>query len=202
MCFEDQNGDIMNFLAHLFLSGDDESVMVGNFIGDFVKGSQLSDYPPEIQKGITLHRNIDHFTDQHPVVLESKVRLRSKFRHYAPVIVDVYYDHFLAKDWSLFSNVSLKDYTEKFYDIIGSYFDILPKGVIQMLSYMTRDNWLYNYQSIAGIDRALSGMSRRTKFDSKMEEAAQALELHYELYKSEFHRFFPDLTNYVDQQQL
>ncbi len=187
----------MNFLAHLFLSGDHEEVMVGNFIGDFVKGSKMHDFPPKIQQGIRLHRNIDHFTDHHPIVMQSKIRLRPKFRHYAPVIVDIFYDHFLAKDWSLFSNIPLKEYTERFYQKIKDYFDVLPRGVIHMLNYMSRDNWLYNYQSIAGIHRALSGMSRRTKFESKMEEAAHALEKDYELYENEFHQFFPELLEYV-----
>ena len=192
----------MNFLAHLFLSGDNEKIMVGNFIGDFVKGAQLNNYPIEIQKGITLHRKIDHFTDHHEVVRESKIRLRPKFRHYAPVIADVFYDHFLAKDWALFSKVPLKEYTEGFYKMINKYVDLLPSGVMNMLSYMSRDNWLYNYQFVEGIDRALSGMSRRTKFESKMEEAAQALELDYELYEMEFQKFFPELVNYVKEQLI
>ena len=197
--FESLKGDIMNFLAHLFLSGDNEQVMVGNFIGDFVKGSQLNNYPSEIRKGIALHRSIDHYTDNHPVVLESKVRLRTKFRHYAPVIVDVFYDHFLAKDWSFFSTVPLKEYTVGFYKMIDRYFDILPAGVINMLTFMSRDNWLYNYQFIEGIDRALCGMSRRTKFNSKMEEAAKALESDYEQYQKEFHSFFPELDKHVKE---
>lgn len=188
----------MNFLAHLYLSGDNEEVLVGNFIGDFVKGSQMDQYPDQIQKGIRLHRSIDHYTDTHEVVLESKVRLREKFRHYAPVIVDVYYDHFLAKDWSMFSEIPLKEYTEQFYLLMDNYYEIIPKGVIHMLSFMSRDNWLYNYQFIEGIDRALTGMSRRTKFESKMEEASSALQDHYKDFEKEFHQFFPDLQSHVD----
>lgn len=189
----------MNFLAHLYLSGDDEEVLVGNFIGDFVKGSQIDQFPAAIQKGIRLHRSIDFFTDNHEIVLQSKVRLREKFRHYAPVIVDVYYDHFLAKDWSRFSKIPLKEYTENFYSLMNNYFDIIPKGVIHMLSFMSRDNWLYNYQFIEGIDRALTGMSRRTKFESKMEEASEALKEHYRDFEKEFHQFFPELVLHVSK---
>ncbi|WP_370089343.1 ACP phosphodiesterase [Ekhidna sp.] len=187
----------MNFLAHLYLSGNDEELLVGNFIGDFVKGSQMDQYPANIQKGIRLHRSIDSYTDNHEVVLQSKIRLREKFRHFAPVIVDVYYDHFLAKDWTSFSNTPLLEYTENFYQTMDSYYDILPKGVVHMLSYMARDNWLYNYQFIEGIDKALTGMSRRTKYENKMDEASQALIDHYEDYKQEFHQFFPELQNHV-----
>ncbi len=187
----------MNFLAHLYLSGDDEELLVGNFIGDFVKGSQMEQYPERVQKGIRLHRSIDYFTDNHEVVLESKIRLREKFRHYAPVIVDVYYDHFLAKDWLKFSSTPLKKYTEDFYQTMDGYYDILPKGVIHMLSFMARDNWLYNYQFIEGINKALTGMSRRTKYENKMDEASQALKDHYEDFENEFHQFFPELQNHV-----
>ncbi|MEP0986627.1 ACP phosphodiesterase [Ekhidna sp.] len=187
----------MNFLAHLYLSGDDEEILVGNFIGDFVKGAQMDHYSQGIQKGIRLHRSIDFYTDTHEVVLQSKIRLREKFRHYAPVIVDIYYDHFLAKDWSNFSKIPLLEYTESFYELIKKYFEQLPKGVIHMLSYMSRDNWLYNYQFIEGINKALTGMSRRTKFDSKMEEASLALKKNYSEFEKEFHLFFPDLEVHV-----
>lgn len=187
----------MNFLAHLYLSGHDEEVLVGNFIGDFVKGSQMDHYPDQVQKGIRLHRSIDYFTDTHEVVLQSKIRLRKKFRHYAPVIVDVFYDHFLAKDWSRYSNVPLLDYTQNFYRLMNKYLEMIPKGVVRMLSYMSQDNWLYNYQFIEGIDRALTGMSRRTKFESKMEDASEALQAHYTAFENEFHQFFPELQLHV-----
>ena len=90
----------MNFLAHIYLSGDDPNIQLGNFIGDFVKGRNLVEqFGHEIAKGIELHRAIDEFTDKHPIVKLSKVRLREKYRHYAPVIVDIFYDHYLAKNW-------------------------------------------------------------------------------------------------------
>lgn len=171
--------------------------MVGNFIGDFVKGSQLRHYSKGIQYGIQLHRSIDSFTDNHPVVLQSKVRLRPKFRHYAPVIVDVFYDHFLAKDWKHFSDVPLKTYTNKFYGMMKSYFNEIPQPVIHMLTFMERDDWLFNYQFVEGIDRALTGMSKRTTFDSKMEEASDALRKDYEEFSEEFHQFFPELKAHV-----
>lgn len=189
----------MNFLAHLYLSGDDEELLVGNFIGDFVKGSQMDQYPDKMQKGIRLHRSIDHFTDHHDVVMKSKIRLREKFRHYAPVIVDVYYDHFLAKNWSNFSNIPLKQYTEDFYQMMKRYASIIPKGVTHMLGFMSRDNWLYSYQFIEGIDRALTGMSKRTKYENKMDEASITLEEYYNDFHEEFNQFFPDLQTHVSK---
>ena len=187
----------MNFLAHLFLSGENEKVKVGNFIGDFVKGNQLEKYDAEIQIGIKLHREIDYYTDSHPVVLESKKRLRPKFGHYSPVIVDVFYDHFLAKNWHSYMPVELKKYTTIFYQMIKGYSSVIPQAVNNMLVYMSETDWLYNYQFLEGIDRALTGMSRRTKFESKMEVAAKSLEEHYDLYENEFRIFFPQLQSHV-----
>lgn len=188
----------MNFLAHLLISMDNEPVMVGNFIGDFVKGSQIGHFNPEIQQGIRLHRAIDSFTDQHPVVLESKKRLRPDFRHYAPVIVDVFYDHFIAKDWATFSTEPLKDFTLRFYDLMEKYSEIVPQAVNKMLYYMSSGNWLYNYQFLEGINSALTGMSRRTKFHSKMELATASLEEHYDDFKKEFQAFFPELQSFAN----
>ena len=189
----------MNFLAHIYLSGSNEKLMVGNFIGDFIKGNQIFELDEEIQKGVRLHREIDSFTDSHPIVLESKIRLREKFSHYAPVIVDVFYDHFLAKDWHMFSDTALLPFTEQFYQTMAQYNGDIPDAVTHMLGFMSRDNWLYHYQSIEGINRSLTGMSKRTKFDSKMEMAAQSLKAYYESFSDEFHQFFPILQNHVSE---
>lgn len=188
----------MNFLAHLLLSKNDEQIMVGNFIGDFVKGSHFDHYDQKIQTGIRLHRAIDTFTDKHEVVLKSKKRLRSKFSHYAPVIVDVFYDHFIAKDWNKFSSEPLLDFTQRFYKLMENYYHKIPKVVSNMLTYMSSGNWLYNYQFIEGINKTLTGMSQRTKFDSKMEQASSSLEEHYQDFEKEFNLFFPELQHFVD----
>ena len=187
----------MNFLAHLFLSGRDKDIMVGNFIGDFVRGKDLeSRYGIGIAKGVRLHREIDFFTDRHAVVKQSKDRLRPKYRHYSAVIVDVFYDHFLAKNWDAYSSEFLPDYVDACYSTILSYDSILPGEVKYMMSFMVKQNWLVNYARIEGIHRALTGMSRRSKFDSKMDEASVDLKHDYELYESEFAEFFPLLINY------
>lgn len=187
----------MNFLAHLLLSGENEKVRIGNFIGDFVKGNKFDNYDDQIQLGIRLHREIDSFTDAHPIVLLSKTRLREKYRHYAPVIVDVYYDHFLAKNWNDFSQIDLKKFTQKFYETIASYSTVVPEAVNNMMVYMREQNWLYNYQFIDGLDRALTGMSQRTKFDSKMEMAAESLKENYADFENEFNLFFPELQEHA-----
>ncbi len=187
----------MNFLAHLYLSGNDEKLMVGNFIADFVKGSQFNLFEPDIKRGIILHRAIDEYTDLHPIVGKSKDKLREKYRHYAGVIVDVYYDHFLAKNWNNYHQTPLDEYTQRFYEMIYNYEFILPEGTKYMLPYMQENNWLFNYAHKEGIKRALTGMSRRTKFDSKMDEAIVDFEEYYQAFEAEFTLFFEELRAYV-----
>jgi acyl carrier protein phosphodiesterase len=189
----------MNFLAHIFLSGDIPEIMVGNFIGDFVKGRNLDErFVPGVVKGIELHRAIDEFTDNHPVVGQSKNRLRPKYRHYAPVIVDVFYDHFLAKNWSNYHPTKLEDYAARAYQTLHRFHEWLPSDVKHMLPYMERGNWLVNYAKLEGIHRALTGMSRRTKFDSKMDESINDLVNSHAEFEAEFELFFPELKLYSE----
>ncbi len=136
----------MNFLAHIYLSNDDPKIMVGNFIGDFVKGRNFSQqYEPAIAKGIELHRLIDDYTDRHPVVHQSKLKLREKYRHYAAVIVDIFYDHFLSKNWNDYHSIPLALFAQATYETIASHQSVLPITVKGMLPYMIKDKWLFNY---------------------------------------------------------
>ncbi|MCG8384186.1 MAG: acyl carrier protein phosphodiesterase [Cytophagales bacterium] len=190
----------MNFLAHAYLSGNSTKLLVGNFIGDFVKGKQYRNLEEEVAQGVLLHRAIDDFTDQHPVVGQSKAKLREKYRHYAGVIVDMAYDHFLASNWSRYHSQGLLEYTKKVYAIIEDHNPILPGRMETMLHYMKQDNWLYQYATLEGIDQALTGMSRRTKFDSKMDEAVIDIENHYQDLKAEFETFLPDAVKFAKEQ--
>ena len=186
----------MNFLAHILLSGDKEKMVIGNFIGDFVKGKQIENYEKEIKNGILLHREIDSFTDDHPIVLESKKRLWDRFHHYAAIVVDVFYDHFLATNWEEYKKTSLLKFTEDFYGMTKSYHGVIPERAKKMLFYMERDNWLYSYRLVDGIQNVLTGMSRRTKFESGMENAHVELRNHYHEFQSEFNDFFPQLMKH------
>ncbi len=187
----------MNYLAHLYLSGNNPMIMIGNFIADHVKGKQFDLYSAEIKKGILLHRRIDAFTDQHPIVEQSKLLLRSYFHKYAPVIVDVFYDHFLARDWKEYHSQSLEDYSNDVYQLMENNLSLLPERAQFMLTYMKKYNWLRGYAAINGMERALSGLSGRTKFDSKMEEAPEFLVQHYELFERQFKFFFKELQSEV-----
>lgn len=188
----------MNFLAHLYLSGNHPKIMVGNFIGDFVKGRNLYDqFEHEIAVGIELHRALDEFTDHHPAVQQGKLRLRARYRHYAGVIIDIFYDHFLARNWNNHHETLLPDYAEQVYRLMEQHENILPDEVKYMLSFMTKGNWLVNYARLEGIDRALKGMARRTTHISNMEHAVEDLNIFYDRFLEEFNLFFPDAKKFA-----
>ncbi len=189
----------MNFLAHAYLSGDSKKILVGNMTGDFIKGKQaLNQLEPEVISGVELHRAIDEFTDEHPVVRESKLRLRAGYRHYAGVIVDVFYDHFLAANWSSYHTTPLEDFAADTYATLHDSLNTLPGEFRMMLPYMVRGNWLVSYRHIEGIHQALSGMASRTPYDSRMEHASKDLKEHYNLFLKEFQTFFPLLKNFSE----
>lgn len=168
--------------------------MLGNFMGDFIKGrSYLQTYDPGIIKGVELHRAIDEFTDSHPIVTASKNRLRPTYRHYSGVIVDVFYDHFLAANWSKFHEQSLELFAQQSYQTIMNFKGDLPNELRNMMPYMIEGNWLVNYSKLEGIHRSLSGMARRTPYQSKMDEATADLREHYKDFEKEFMDFYPQL---------
>ena len=190
----------MNFLAHLYLSGDDEEIITGNFIADHVKGRAIEKFSEGIRAGIVLHREIDTFTDSHHVWIQSKNRLTVKYRKYAGVITDMFYDHFLSANWAEYSDESLDDFTSRMYRIVMKRYLQLPAKTKRMLPFMAKDNWLKNYGTLEGLNRALNGMARRTPFDSGMETAIEELKINYASYADEFERFFPELVNFSVKQ--
>ena len=122
----------MNYLAHIFLSGENPNVMIGNFMADSIKGSRHDAYPAEIQKGILLHRQIDTTTDAHPAFRQSTKRLHKNYGHYSGIIVDIFYDHFLAKNWADYSDIPLADYIESFYKLLRDNTELLPHNIQKM----------------------------------------------------------------------
>lgn len=186
----------MNFLAHIYLSGDNEELILGNFIADSIKGKKYLNYPPGIQKGILLHRRIDHFTDTHPIVRRSSSKLHKNYSHYAGVIVDIFYDHFLASNWEEYSKVPLENFVADFYILLKKNFDLLPTPIQSFLPYMVAENWLLSYASIDGISRILYQMNIRTRNIVKMDKAVNELREHYSEFEKDFSEFFPILKNF------
>lgn len=192
----------MNFLAHLYLSTEEEEIIFGNFIADSVKGKVFETYSKRVQNGILLHREIDRYTDQHEVFLQSKVRLSPKYRMYSGVIVDIFYDHFLAKNWKDYSDKELKSFVSQTYQMLVSRFRILPPRSKRILPFMIAQNWLVNYSNLHDLRKVFRGMSRRTSNSAGMLNAVDDLEEHYELFEDEFKQFFPDIIKHIHSHEL
>ncbi|WP_191859892.1 acyl carrier protein phosphodiesterase [Hanstruepera ponticola] len=192
----------MNFLAHIYLSGNNESITIGNFIADGIRGKKYKNYPKDLQIGILLHREIDTFTDAHPIVRQSTKRLHKNYSHYSGVIVDILYDHFLAKNWHKYSETPLDIYVEKFYKSLEDNFQILPERTKKMMPFMIADNWLLNYAKIEGIQRVLDGMNRRTQNRSKMNKATTELNTYYSEFENEFTLFFDELILFSNNKRI
>jgi len=185
----------MNFLGHFYLSHHHQGLLVGNYIADFVKGKKYLEYPKDIARGIMMHRNIDHFTDRHPMIRKGKKRLFPVYRHYASVIMDMYYDHYLAKYWDQYHPESLEPFTSSVYDTIEGHWTLLPDRSRYMFPYMKSGNWLLRYTTTEGLHKSLTGMSKRLNNNSKLDLAIYELREHYDLFREEFERFMPDLKH-------
>ena len=189
----------MNFLAHLYLSGNNDEIILGNFFADSVKGKFLDHFPDGVVKGIRLHREIDSFTDRHPVVRKSKARLYQKYSKFSGVIVDLYYDHFLSKNWSDFASVDLDTFVSGTYKMLLKNYAMLPARSRRILPYMIAQNWLTGYADFDKLEKVFEGMSRRSRFYSGMEHAVEDLKISYPLYEEEFRLFFPEIIQHVEQ---
>ena len=183
----------MNYLAHIYLSGKEPQVILGNFMADSIKGSQYKNYPKQIQKGILLHRHIDSTTDAHPSFRNSTKRLHANYGHYSGIIVDIFYDHFLAKNWNDYATISLEEFANKSYQLFKKNHALLTPQIQYMLPYMVQNNWLYNYQYLEEIADTLTGMNRRTKNKSGMDKATYELMEYYEAVEADFRIVFRTL---------
>jgi len=192
----------MNFLAHLYLSKNDKNILIGNFIADAVKGKKFENYPKKIKAGILLHREIDTFTDEHPIVRKSKRRLHERYRHYDGVIIDILYDHFLAKNWYNYSEIPLEIYADSVYSFFKENSNTFPTKIQNILPYMIKYNWLVAYASTEGIGRVLQGMNQRTKGISKMDLAIEDLKLYYTDFETDFTLFFKELIEFTEQKTI
>ena len=188
----------MNYLAHIFLSGNDARLQVGNFIGDFVKGSKLNNYPNRICDGIRLHRDIDHFTDSHEVVRDTVTFLRPAFGRYSAIIVDMYFDYFLALDFHVYSpDKSLERFSYHFYASVLVRYHHLPKRVRGFIFHFVFTNRLAAYSTIEGLKESLQIMARHKVTALEPDKTIDFLLQHHDELQKRFHLFFPDVIEFV-----
>lgn len=187
----------MNFLAHLFLSKYDDDLLIGNFIADFIRKKDDVNYSQGIQRGLTLHRKIDTFTDNHAMVRESTRLLHERHHKYSPVILDVYYDYLLAKNWEAFSKQSLSDFTQNVYKTLESNLLVMPPVLQHRLPLMIADDWLTRYGTFEGLEFTFNRMKRRASQPSHFDNAGETLQMNLDFLDENFRRFFPDAIHFV-----
>ena len=183
----------MNFLAHIYISGDNDLIKIGNFMADGIRGKQFEHFPEDVQKGILLHRFIDTYTDSHDIFRKSTKRLHDRYHHYAGVIVDIVYDHFLAKNWTQYSDEKLELFIKRFYHSLHDNYDILTEKTQGLMPYMIERNWLLSYRTTEGIQNILTQMDRRSKNISQMQFAVEELTEFYDEFEEEFTLFFEEM---------
>ena len=187
----------MNYLAHAYLSFNDQEILTGNMISDFVKGKKKFDYPPAVQNGIMLHRMIDAFTDEHPVTKEAKSIFKPYAGLYAGAFMDVVYDHFLATDQQEFPQNSLAEFSQNTYQILYQYTGILPDRFAAMLPYMKSQDWLYNYSNTDGTEKSFAGLVRRAAYLNSSQAVFEAFLRNYDELKEYYQAFFPSVKTYA-----
>lgn len=186
----------MNYLAHAYLSFELPEILVGNMISDFVKGKKKFEYDPGVQEGIALHREIDRFTDHHPVTKNVRDIFRPVYRLYSGAIIDVLFDHFLATDENEFTEIKLNNFTINTYHILTQHADIFPEKFRQIFPYMKTQNWLYNYRLRWGVEKSLGGLVRRSKYMEESESAYRLFNENYEIIRNAYKDFFPELKEH------
>jgi acyl carrier protein phosphodiesterase len=195
----------MNFLAHAFLSRSSPELLIGGLLGDFVKGRErLQQYSPAVCAGILLHRAIDRYTDAHPTVHTSCALISSARRRFAGILVDVFYDHFLARHWQRYTEQPLEDFTRQVYATLLPHMASYPERLQRLLPRMAADDWLASYAEIESVDAALHGIARRFQRFARaavLADGVQELLHHYATIEQHFLDFFPELIGFVETEQ-
>jgi acyl carrier protein phosphodiesterase len=191
----------MNYLAHLFLADPTPELLIGNLLGDFRTGISLDRYSPLIRQGIETHLKIDAYTDSHPIVRTDKQLFSPTQRRFAGIILDVLYDHYLAKHWGNYSPIALTDFSRNVYHILHSHRDILPEKLQRALPEMIQNDWLCSYAELTTIEYVLTRMAKRFKRPTPIAASYSEILTHYAALESGFLSFFPDLIEYCQTLQ-
>lgn len=193
----------MNYLAHLFLGPRDPEQALGSLLGDFVRGPvDKLELPEGVRQGIWLHRRIDSFTDAHAVIAMSKTRVTPERRRYAGIMIDMFYDHLLARHWELFADQSIRDFTREMYGLLLAQREVIPANAWPVISRMAEQDWLSSYARISSLHRALDNISLRLRRANPLPGSAAELERDYAAFEADFLAFMPQVIAFAGSQDL
>lgn len=189
----------MNFLAHAYLSFDDDDLVVGNLIADTVKGKQIEMFPKAVTKGIRLHRLIDAFTDAHPIVVQTANVFKESVGRYGGSFLDVVYDHFLALDAENIPKKGWSNFATRCYSALEARGSVLPPKFCSMYLYMRKENWLANYGEMWMIERSFERLTRRAAYLPENTSVFNDFKDKYEVLRDSYSQFFPELKAYAEK---
>ena len=189
----------MNFLAHTYLSGCNEEIIVGNFMGDYVNGRSYQQFPEQVMKGILIHRDIDSFTDMHQITRTSKQRVASRYHKYAGIVIDIFYDHFLASLWDNYSDLPLSEFVARSYDLLKRNYKVLPDSIKRWFPTFLENNWMMAYTTVDGIELVLGRMAANTSLPDHSAFAVEVLRDQYSLFMEDFMHFFPQIIDFLEE---
>ena len=187
----------MNYLAHAFLADTPDRYLVGNLIADFVKGKVSHHTDRQIAAGIRFHRKVDVFADNHDMTIASRKLFSPQRRRTAGIVLDICYDHFLAKNWNRYADMELAVFVTRVYDVLQRHLDLLPQRFCEVFPRMRKQNWLGSYGSLTSVELTLTRMSRRLSGNHRLEEAMPDIRTHYGALEANFSAFFPDLIEFA-----
>ena len=191
----------MNYLAHLHLGGQRPEELLGSLYGDFVKGRLQGQYSPAIESAIQLHRSIDVFTDAHPLVDQSLSRFTQTRRRYAGIVLDVFFDHCLARDWAQYAEGPLERFTSTFYALLVAQ-PQLPKRLASIAPHMAAHDWLGSYRDFGVLEQVFTGIARRLSHPQELSGAMRDLHALYEPLSEDFSAFYPQLQAFAAREKL
>lgn len=189
----------MNYLAHLYLSPDDDLSRLGNVMGDFVRDVELDSLPEPVRQGIRMHQAIDVYTDSHPIIRNLRKNFSEERRRFSGIALDVVFDHFLIRHWEQFEQVDLDDYVEGCYDALWRQRELMPERMEVVVSWMISRNWIKSYEALDGVGRALDGLAGRLRMKHNFYGVIDELETNYSEIESGFLQFFPQLQEHVSE---
>jgi acyl carrier protein phosphodiesterase len=187
----------LNFLAHLYLAEPTPLGLLGALMGDFVKGPLDGRYPPMLMRALIHHRRIDTFTDAHPMVRASRKRVAPAHRRFAGVLTDMFFDHFLARDWADYADEPMPAFTRRVYDLLDAHHAVLPDRLQRIAPHMRRGDWLGSYAQLASIEAAIDRLGTRLKRGNLLLGGGAELRLQYDAFEADFRTFFPELTAFA-----
>jgi acyl carrier protein phosphodiesterase len=188
----------MNYLAHAYLSRRNPQLIVGGLLGDFVKGKIPAELPVRIQIGIQVHRELDSTTDRHEAVVRSRNRFPAKYRRYSGILIDLFYDHYLANKWHQFHPLALPEFTREVYAAVNLHWHLLPSRLQQILPRMREQDWLASYARTENIQRAARGIASRLSRQTPLAEGAEQLLHQYAEFESDFDHFWREINQISD----